>query len=279
MSPAVVSVVIPAYNSGEFVADAIESVYAQTVRPAEVIVVDDGSTDDTPQIINRFEGRPGFTFVRQVNRGEASARNAGIACATGDYVALLDHDDLWRADKLERQLAHFDPTWGMSFTAYERKTPWASELVAHRTWDPDPRAVLSLLEQSAVLSTCSTWLIRREALRRVGGFETVAPFGTDWLMALRLASAGLRVGYLPEPLTQYRVHGSNLSRDVDGTFLDCACAVFDRYGDRRLRAWRRLLVAVYAHEHGDQRRARHRILEAAYIRPLSIRPGWLRLLL
>lgn len=273
-----VSAVIPVYNSSEFVADAIESVYAQTVRPTEVIVVDDGSTDDTPQVLSQFEGRPGFILIRRPNQGEASARNAGVERATGEYIAFLDHDDLWRPQKLERQLAQFDPAWGMSFTAYEHTTVPRSELVAYEKWDTDPLAVLRLLEGFPVLRTCSTWLFRSDALRRVGPFETVLPFGTDWLMGLRFATAGNKIGYLPEPLTMYRWHGTNLSRNDDGRYWDCGCAVFDIYGGRRVRAFRRLLVAVYAHEHGDRRRARRRIIEAARIRPLSVRPGWVRFL-
>jgi glycosyltransferase involved in cell wall biosynthesis len=273
-----VSAVIPVYNSGEFAAEAIESVYAQTVLPGEVIVVDDGSTDDTPTILERFDGRPGFILIQKPNGGEASARNAGVARASGEYIAFLDHDDLWRPHKLERQLGQFDPGWGMSFTAYEVTKAGSSELVVHEAWDPDPQVVLKLLEGWAILRTCSTWLIRRDELTRMDPFVDVSPFGTDWLMALRFVAAGNKVGYLPEALAEKRVHGQNLSGDEPGV-LDCACAVFDLYGDPNLRAWRRLLAAEYAHEHGDRRRARRRLLEAARIRPLSIRPGWIRLML
>lgn len=274
-----VSVVIPVYNSGESAAEAIESVYAQTLGPREVIVVDDGSTDDTPLRLRQFEGRPGFVMVRQMNQGEASARNAGVERASGDYVAFLDHDDVWRPEKLEHQLAQFDPDWGMSFTAYDLTTSsGTSEVVGQDGWDPDPMAVLRALERSPQLRTCSTWLVRRDVLSQVGPFEQVWPFGTEWLLGLRLASAGIKVGYVPEPLTEYRLHGTNLSLDEDGRFRDAACAVSDLYGDSRMRAWHRLVTAVYAHERGDRRQARQRILQAARIRPLSIRPGWVRFL-
>jgi glycosyltransferase involved in cell wall biosynthesis len=273
-----VSAIIPVYNGGEFAAEAIESVYAQTALPGEVIVVDDGSTDNTPSVLKRFEGRPGFISIRKPNGGEASARNAGVARARGEYIAFLDHDDLWRPHKLERQLGEFDPAWGMSFTGYELTTDGTSRLDVYETWDPDPQAVIRVLERFAVLRTPSTWLIRRDELTRMGPFENVSPFGTDWLMALRFVAAGNKVGYVSEALTEKRLHGQNLSSDEPG-FFDCACAVFDRYGDRRLRAWRRLIAAEYAHEHGDRGRARKRLLEAAKIRPTSVRPGWVRLLL
>src|SRR5436190_14977753 len=275
-----VSAVVPAYNSGERVAEAIESIYAQTVLPDEVIVVDDGSTDETPAVIRRFEGRPGFRSIRKENGGEASARNAGVELATGEFIAFLDHDDLWRPQKLKRQLETFDPSWGMSFTWLEwTSTPIGtpSQYRRYDSWDPDPQVVLRLLESSCAIGPPSAALIRRDALLEVGRFEQVRPFGDDWLMWLRLAKAGNRIGYLPEPLTVYRWHGENLSNDESGASFDAACAVFDRYGDRRLRAWRRLLAAIYAHEHHDLQRARRRVGEAARIRPWSIRPGWLRL--
>jgi len=276
-----VTAVVPAYNSGERIAEAIESIYAQTVLPDEVIVVDDGSTDGTPEVLRRFEGRPGFRSIRKPNGGEASARNAGVQLATGDFIAFLDHDDVWRPRKLEHQLAAFDPSWGMSFTWIEWSSTTGitpSHYPRYDSWDPDPATVLRQLESSCAVGPPSTVLMRRDALQKVGPFEHVRPFGDDWLMWLRFAEAGNRIGYLPEPLTVYRWHGGNLSNDDWGASFDAACAVFDRYGDRRLRAWRRLLAAIYAHEHDDLDRARKRIAEAARIRPWSVRPGWLRLL-
>jgi glycosyltransferase involved in cell wall biosynthesis len=277
-----VSAVLPVYNGAQYVAEAIESVYAQTVLPTEVIVVDDGSTDGTPRIIEQFEGRPGFRSVRTPNGGPGSARNVGVEQATGEYVAFLDHDDLWRPTKLERQLAEFEPTWGMSFTAYERTNTTTSgvttsELTCHESWDPEPRAVISRLARSSATGTPSTVLVKRDALHRVGPFEDVS-FGEDWLMWLRFARAGNPVGYLAEPLTEYRWHGENRSKDEHGAFFDCACQVFDLYGDRRLQAWWRLLAAIDAHERKDGQGARQRIFEAARIRPWSVRPGWAKLL-
>jgi glycosyltransferase involved in cell wall biosynthesis len=274
-----VSAVLPVHNGADFVAQAIESIYAQTVLPTEVIVVDDGSTDDTPKILDGFEGRPGFRLVRKPQGGPASARNVGVELATSDYIAFLDHDDLWRPTKLERQLATFDPGWGMSFTAVEVSgtADSLSEFEVFEDWDPRWRAVLRRLERSCAVRPPSSILVRREALLQAGPFEA-ASFGEDWLMWLRFVARENDVGFISEPLTEYRWHGENRSRDEAGAFFDCACEVFDRYGDRQLRAWWRLLNAIYAHEHRDRRRARRRILEAVRIRPWSTRPGWVRLL-
>ncbi len=273
-----VSVVIPVRNGAQFVGEAIESVYDQTLLPDEVIVVDDGSTDETPDILRRFHGRPEFRSFRQPSGGEASARNAGVARARNEYIAFLDHDDLWQPEKLELQLASFEPMWAMSFTAYEVFAPTTTTPVVHERWAEDPKAVVRRLEHECCVRPPSAVMIRRSVLRSMGPFEQVARFGTDWLMWLRIAAAGHLVGYLPEPLTRYRWHGSNLSNN-ERDFFDCACGVFDRYGDRRLRAWWRLNAAVHAYENRDLAQARRRLREAARIRPLAVRPGWLTLII
>jgi glycosyltransferase involved in cell wall biosynthesis len=102
MAP-LVSVVIPAYNAGAFIEETIASALAQTYPRREIIVVDDGSTDDTAERVRRFGSAVGY--IRQANGGVAAARNAGILASSGDYIALLDHDDVWLPEKLEVQVA------------------------------------------------------------------------------------------------------------------------------------------------------------------------------
>jgi glycosyltransferase involved in cell wall biosynthesis len=269
--------VIPVRNGGDFVADAIKSVYDQTALPGEVIVVDDGSTDETLAVLQEFAAWPGFRSVRTAHIGPGPARNTGVSRAHGAYIAFLDHDDIWRPEKLERQLEEFRPTWGMSFTAYERSSQLGSELVRLDTWSSDPRAVLTLLVADNRIAP-STVLIRRETLETAGRFDEGVFAGEDWLAWLRVAAAGNEIGYLPEPLTVYRWHGHNRSNVDSRTYYERACHVFDRFGDDQLRAWWRLKAAVYARECQDRRLARRLILEAACIRPRSIRPGWVKLL-
>jgi len=110
---ATVSVIIPAFNGAEFVAAAIESALAQTYADTEVITIDDGSTDETAAVLERFGSR--IRVIRQPNRGLAAARNAGIALAGGEYVALLDADDTWEPAFLELAVARLAPagrSWG-----------------------------------------------------------------------------------------------------------------------------------------------------------------------
>src|SRR5689334_17741383 len=117
-----ISIVVTAYNSGSFLDAAVASVYAQTVAPAEVIVVDDGSTDDTGDRLRRLASTlpASFTYKTKRHGGIASALNLGIGVAAGDYVAFLDHDDTWHPRKLERQVQHLasSPELALSFTGY-----------------------------------------------------------------------------------------------------------------------------------------------------------------
>ncbi len=109
-----VSVVIPAYNAAAFLAETLASVFAQTVPPAEIIVVDDGSTDDTAGIARNL----GATVISRANGGISAARNTGVRAARSEYLALLDADDLWMPEKLEVQLAAFAAATVPSFSLY-----------------------------------------------------------------------------------------------------------------------------------------------------------------
>ena len=252
-----VSVVIPAYNSEGFIAETIDSVYAQTVLPAEVIVVDDGSTDGTSSLLGQLAGRLPATFrwVTQKNGGEASARNLGVRLATGRFVAFLDHDDLWHPEKLARQLDQFaaDPELSVSFTAltlvpYERaddgslrphgglrgaagplrEVPERGVQYLHKSWDPDPQPMLQELMSHSPIGSASTVLVRREALDRVPGFSESRPISDDWLMWLNMAAAGSRFGHVPEALVEYRWHESNLS-GYRLRRMNSHCAAFDQF--------------------------------------------------
>ena len=114
--PASISCIVPVYNGARFLAEALESILAQTLRPTEIIVVDDGSTDATPAVGRAYSQH--VFYVRQPNAGPASARNLGIGFATGSFLSFLDADDLWHADKLARQMHALEsnPTAGLCVT-------------------------------------------------------------------------------------------------------------------------------------------------------------------
>lgn len=300
-----VSVVIPAYNS-RFLEEAITSVYAQTVAPSQVIVINDGSTDNTEDRLRRLESSLPNTFQwhTKPNGGGASARNAGARLASSDYIAFLDDDDVWRPQKLERQLQHFAsaPDVAMSFTGYTYnyesyrrplgRGAYPVSVMHHELWDPDPDSVLELLLTGHwCVGTMSAVMFTREALSRLLPFDERLLIASDISMYVELAVRRMRMAYLPEPLVEYRWHGTNISRDV-GRVWEEVCAIYDRFWHEhadevpehlreRAPAWRahwHLQTAIDAIRHGDRPRARRHTLKAARIRPSAIRPGWVRML-
>lgn len=209
-----VSIIIPTYNRSRFLQETIESVLRQTYPNVEVIVVDDGSTDDTPEAMARYEGR--VDYIRQPNRGVAAARNAGFHAAKGEYLCFLDDDDLFLPLKIERQMHILDrqPHVGLAHCRYYRADGQGNLL-------DKP----GLLPEGDVLRELVRWnfvwmgapLIRRECLERVGLFdEQVSSVTADWDMWLRIAMAGYPFDCAQEPLGVYRIHTSSMMSDVAG---------------------------------------------------------------
>lgn len=203
-SSGLVSVIIPAYNAECFIADTLESVFAQTYKPIEVIVVDDGSTDTTAEIVRaKF---PQARLFQKPNGGVSSARNLGIRMATGYLVAFLDADDLWLPEKLFKQVnflsQHPDIAWCYCDCQYFRGNPsnvkYKFSMVAH----PYQGNILRPLFLGNFISS-PTPLIRREVFERARFFNERIHIGEDWDMWLRIARS-YAMAYLPEHLALYR---------------------------------------------------------------------------
>jgi glycosyltransferase involved in cell wall biosynthesis len=206
-----VSVVIPTYNSGPLVVEAVESALGQTAPPHEVIVVDDGSTDDTADRLARFGGR--IHYLRQANARVAAARNTGLRAATGDAVAFLDADDVWHPEKLARQAVALaaDPALGLLATQVFAWPGPSPELGAA------PPAVATYRTEGMLPVnpvTTSSVLVRRDVLERAGEFdrELFGPEDYDlWLRCSRVAG----VGVLQQPLTGYRDVPASLGKQAE----------------------------------------------------------------
>ena len=200
---ALVSVIIPVHNGERYLQECLSSVVAQTWRPLDVIVVDDGSTDRSAAIA---EGVEGVTIIRQANAGVAAARNAGIAAARADCIALLDQDDVWLPRKLEAQmeLLRASPLLDYVLTRQERFVEPGHALPSWiRPGHVD--TVLGGFEPSAVL-------FRRAALARVGPFDPRFVVASDAEWFFRATDAGLRTAFVEEPLLRRRIHDQNNSR-------------------------------------------------------------------
>jgi glycosyltransferase involved in cell wall biosynthesis len=215
-----VSVLIPARNRAGVLPRAIASVMAQTLPADEVIVVDDGSTDNTADVVeNIARTHPTVKLIRNpVGLGAPIARNTGAREAHGDFLALLDSDDVWRPDKLERQLALLsrNPTAPAAFSGFAFH--YATR--PHRIGRAPPVVEPSDLFIRNVLGGSSSAVVRRAAWTATGGFDPEMPSCQDWDFWLRLAALGPLVAD-PEPLVEYHFDGDgrisgNRERVEDG---------------------------------------------------------------
>lgn len=199
-----VSVVIPAYNPGPFLRDALESVVSQTYADWECIVVDDGSDEN-------LEWVPGFhprvMLLRQENRGLPGARNAGAMAGRGRFIAFLDADDVWLPDKLARQIEVMTGGVTLSATAFYR----FAEGERRAGWAPDATSFTGLLRGNSICA--SSAMVERGAFESVGRFDERLRSGEDWDLWMRLARLGPVVG-LDEVLTGYRLHGGQMSNKI-----------------------------------------------------------------
>ena len=189
MTPPVVSVVIPVFNGAPFVAKAVASVRAQTVKDVEIIVVDDGSTDGTQAVLAELQRTMGITWFQQEHGGPARSRNRGIQAARGEFIALLDCDDVWLPQKLEEQLAMMRsrPNVGVVHTDYEVIAGDGVVLERVRARHSPEPLVRAFVGGHAALP--STLLIRRQVLEKVGGLDSELYGSEDPDLTIRLYAA------------------------------------------------------------------------------------------
>jgi glycosyltransferase involved in cell wall biosynthesis len=221
-SPHRISVIVPSFNSAEFIADGIRSILNQTYPAYEIIVVDDGSTDNTAAVLLAFGD--GIQCIYQENRGPAAARNAGIRIARGDYICFLDADDLWLPNKLQVQLDFMEqhPDIALVFSDMEEIDKGK---VVHRSYfaktmfrpdlDPSvPDAALKLLIENFILTPMVT--ARREVFAVAGLFDEALRVSEDRDLWARIA-ARFRIACLPLVLGRRRIHTNNVSDNVELT--------------------------------------------------------------
>lgn len=224
--PPLVSVVIPAYNCAGYIGEALTSVFAQSYRPIEVLVVDDGSTDRTAEVARGFAE---VRYLRQENRGPSAARNHGIRLSDGDFIAFLDADDLWPADKLADQLALLQryPEAGLAFgdmrefsaetgampSMFERYH-LDEQYFGHREIAVD--AVEKLMHMNFIPT--GAVLARKAALSAAGLFDESRRLAEDWDLWLRVALR-FPIVYAAKVWELKRAHQENVSRDVEAMTL------------------------------------------------------------
>jgi glycosyltransferase involved in cell wall biosynthesis len=236
----VVSVIVAAYNASKTIDETIRSVLGQTRQDFEIVVVDDGSTDDTGSLVAYWSADPRIRLHRQENAGPAAARNAGIVLALGEYLSMLDSDDLWLPCYLERmvQALQESPQSGFAYTdawALEQASGRIRRATAMSRQRPPKRtlpaaAFLEALVQRNFVFNAVT--VRRDVLERVGSYDPEIPQAEDYELWLRFCAAGHTGVRVQGPLAIYRVHDGSLSRDELGLLTglrDAYRAVIDRH--------------------------------------------------
>jgi glycosyltransferase involved in cell wall biosynthesis len=266
-----VSVIIPTYNYGRYLGEAIESALKQTYPPLEVIIVDDGSTDETPQVLAAFGTR--IRSVRQVNAGVGAARNNGIGMARGEYIALLDSDDIWMPTKLELQMSRFakDPSLGLVHCGAETFDESGRTLNTCLAGMEGRVADEMLRFDSDVIRAGSCMVFPKRVAEELGGFDARLPPSDDWDFCYRVA-ARYPVGYVREVLLRYRQHEGGLHRNVARMEMAMQISLaqaFESRDEPALRKhaygrWHRILAGCYFEARQPHQFFRHMVKSMGY---------------
>lgn len=286
----VVSVIIPTYKHRDFIWQTLESVWVQTFRELEIIVIDDGSPDDTAQMLRPLAQEGRIRLIEQPNAGQAAARNKGIEAARGEFVALLDDDDLWPSDKLQWQVealrARPEAVLAYGYTrafgtAFGEPVDWISP---HEN-APQGQVRDRFVRSNPIMSPGQA-LIRADVLHALGGLDLRIWGADDWDLYIRLAARGEFV-YEHRLALFYRYHESNASRDARRMNLNARRVLHKHLGRypyfSEIGAWlaaRRFIRnnfyetrAAPARAHGtrgDWSQARALWLRALMLRPVAL---------
>jgi glycosyltransferase involved in cell wall biosynthesis len=293
-----VSVIIPTYNYGKFIDEALASVFNQTFQDFEIIVIDDGSTDNTRQRISTYGDRVRYFYQEQ--KGPAAARNLGIRESRGEYIAFLDADDLWYPAKLEKQMALFEsnPRLGMvlSDNALFDDNGIYKSYVNKKRYLFSGGIITNIFLRSGVVTP--TVIVRKAVFKKVGLFEESLHIAEDDNMWIRIAIE-YEVGIVDESLAQIRDHCSrtmrvsdkledNVSKNIQMLISKYGSSVADKIRPLASQKYCQLYLNVGYQKftEGEYTKARARFLMAAAKSPFSLKiyvyllatyvPGWAR---
>lgn len=267
-----VSVVIPAWNRSGLILVALESVARQSLRPLEVIVVDDGSSDDTAKVVDAWksghvDGSLHVRCVSQENQGANVARNRGIQESSGNYVAFLDSDDRWLPTKLQKQLALLekDKSLGGVYCGLCTMDLDSGDKMPQGARAYPEGNLLSKMLIHDISNPTSCWMVRKECFEEVGDFDTSLPARQDWDMWIRL-SAEYAIGVVPDVLVEMGEHPGERVRSDPEREIRAHKTIFKKYTHLRKRSpiWVSLAARsamyrrrgrVYLHRKGSRLKA------------------------
>lgn len=282
VSPSI-SIIIPTYNCDRYLAQAIDSVLEQTFDDYELLIIDDGSTDNTQQVIHRYEKgnlktpqhrSSNIRYIHQSNQGVAVARNHGIQIARGAFIAFLDADDWLVPTKLEHQWTLLDANTdvGMVHSGWQRVDSRGQKLMDVKPWKHCPRLNLEhWLQWKPVLP--SAMMFRKEWLVKADGFDPRFPPAEDTDLVLRLAAMGCETEWLEEITVYYRQHNESamhkglpqarsLSAVINQFFLRSDLPPAIRRGERNTRCSTWIWIAWYLHYTGHPDEMVHYLKQA-----------------
>lgn len=212
-----VSVIIPTFNSGRYITEAIDSVLKQTYRNIEIIIIDDGSTDNTTALLAPYIQQRAIRYFHQNNAGLSAARNTGVSLAVGEYIALLDADDMWKTDKLYIQVEVLSSKkdTGMVFTDFGTFDSKGTVAVSknHVKFRDGELVTFDKLFANNNFIYPSTVLIKKDVFEACGLFDQGLSAVEDYDMWLRIAKK-IAISGINNPLTLIRLHEKNMSKDI-----------------------------------------------------------------
>ncbi|RLD45743.1 MAG: glycosyltransferase family 2 protein [Bacteroidetes bacterium] len=197
-----VSIIIPTYNHGKYLHDALSSVFADSYSPKEVIVVNDGSTDNTAEIAASF---PHLQYIYQKNQGVAVARNTGVRAAKGKYIAFLDSDDIWMAGRIKRTIDYFLKHPDVEYVLAQQK------MFLEKDYPKPAHIEQAWLEKPIDTSGSGVLTVRRSCFEKIGLFNPDYQIGEDTEWFLRANEANILVGRMDFVAIKRRIHGANLT--------------------------------------------------------------------
>lgn len=243
-----VSVIIPTYNRSELLKKAVKSLENQSHQNLEIIIIDDFSTDDTAEVVEKMADDRIIYLKHSMNKGGSEARNTGIKRATGDYIGFLDSDDQWLPEKLEKQLKQFEgkPNVGVIYTGVqvvdENNQPTRKIIPKFRG------DILAKLFEFNHIDTTSSVLVRKDVLNQTEGFDSSLPSCQDWDLYIRLAQV-TEFDFVKESLVLFYHHsGERITTNINSV-LSGHLSIFEKYrelaGKQRKSTFRRFALTIW----------------------------------
>jgi glycosyltransferase involved in cell wall biosynthesis len=273
MSHPILSVIIPAFNVESFIAAAIRSVQQQTFRDLEIIVINDGSTDSTRQVLDSFVDDPRVLIIHQDNLGTSGCRNSGLRVARGEYIGFLDGDDLWMPEHARKHVEVLSGNRGVDMTGSWWRVIYENGLDTGRCGKPKKKRIeIEDLIRENILSGTSNVVIKREAIDKAGWFDPALKATVDFDLFIRIAQLRPSNIYcIPEILTEYRLRQGQITKDwrrmasnwelvIEKVRSKCPQTVCKVENEARARFLR--FLAYLAYEAGDFPSCRRLLVEA-----------------